>query len=113
MTDASITNQPPSAGDDQATTGPGVAVTINVTANDSDGDGDTLTVTILNPPANGTATVDNGQIIYRPNAGFSGSDSFTYSVSDGKGGNATATVTVTVSGGASTDQRIYLPVVSR
>ncbi len=113
VTDASITNQPPSAGDDQATTGPGVAVTINVTANDSDGDGDTLTVTILNPPANGTATVDNGQIIYTPNAGFSGNDSFTYNVSDGKGGNATATVTVTVSGGASTDQRIYLPVVSR
>jgi len=112
-------NQAPTAVDDVATATPGSTVTITVTSNDSDADGDALSVTILTPPANGTATLvdsgSNGQIVYRPNAGFSGTDSFTYRVSDGKGGNATATVTVTVDGGESgnADQRIYLPVVSR
>ena len=31
---------------------------------------------------------------YAPNSGFSGTDSFTYAVSDGQGGSATATVTI-------------------
>jgi hypothetical protein len=35
-------------------------------------------------------------LTYAPNAGFNGSDSFTYTVSDGNGGTDTATVNVTV-----------------
>ena len=37
-----------------------------------------------------------GICTYTPNAGYSGPDSFTYTVSDGHGGTATATVSVTV-----------------
>lgn len=37
-----------------------------------------------------------GNPIYTPNAGYDGSDSFTYTVSDGRGATATATVAVTV-----------------
>ncbi len=107
-------NQSPLAANDSVNGAPGVAVTIAVLANDSDPDGDALTVTLLTLPANGTATVSGGQIIYTPNAGFSGTDSFTYRVSDGKGGTATATVTVTVSEEASNPmQQIYLPLVNR
>ncbi len=48
-------------------------------------------------PANGTAKVQGQQILYTPNAGFTGSDSFQYtSTSRNPVGSATATVTVTV-----------------
>lgn len=43
-------------------------------------DCDNSTLTISNPPSNGTASVDNGQLVYVSNDGFSGSDSFQYSV---------------------------------
>jgi hypothetical protein len=40
---------------------------------------------------------NNGtNVTYTPGAGYTGSDSFTYTISDGKGGTATATVTITV-----------------
>ncbi len=112
LTAQGSTNQAPTVVNDQTTTLPGTAVTINVTANDSDADGDTLTVTILTQPTNGTATVSNGQIVYTPNAGFTGTDSFTYRVSDGKGGEGTGTVTV-VTSADSLSQSVYLPIVSR
>ena len=49
-------------------------------------------------PANGTAVVnDNGSFTYTPDAGFSGKDSFTYTLTDTDGNtSAPATVTMTV-----------------
>jgi hypothetical protein len=58
-----------------------------------------LTVSHVDTPAHGTATVVNGKIRYTPAAGFIGTDTFSYTVSDGNGDSATATVTVTVSDG--------------
>ncbi|MCL4858349.1 MAG: tandem-95 repeat protein [Caldilineaceae bacterium] len=107
-------NRAPSAANDSATTTAGVAVTIDVLANDSDPDGDGLTIASVTPPANGTAVVDNGRVVYTPNASFVGSDSFTYTITDGKGGSATATVTITVTdqpGGG--DNSLYLPLIQR
>ena len=108
-------NQQPTGSNDSATTTQGVAVAINVLANDSDPDGDRLTVTISGQPRHGTATVNNGQILYTPNAGFVGEDSFTYTLADGRGGVANATVTVTVTDvvGSSSSTTVYLPVVTR
>ncbi|MEZ4866434.1 MAG: Ig-like domain-containing protein [Caldilineaceae bacterium] len=105
-------NQPPTATNDAAVTAPGVAVLIDVLANDSDANGDALSISIDGAPQHGTAVVQNGKVLYTPNAGFSGADSFTYIISDGHGGTATGSVTVTVkgpSGGAT----IYLPLVQR
>ena len=90
-------NQVPKAVNDTATTTTGKAVTIsNVLANDSDPDGDTLTITANTNPTNGTVTRNGADFTYTPKSGFTGMDTFTYTVSDGKGGTATGTVTVTV-----------------
>ncbi|GAA0544346.1 hypothetical protein GCM10010172_27390 [Paractinoplanes ferrugineus] len=59
-----------------------------------------LTVSHVDTPAHGTATVVNGKIRYTPAAGFTGTDTFSYTVSDGNGHTATATVTITVSDSA-------------
>ncbi len=65
--------------------------------NDSDAEGDTLTVIAASAPLNGVAVVTaDGSFSYTPNAGFSGSDSLSYTVDDGHGGSATAVVSLTV-----------------
>jgi Ca2+-binding RTX toxin-like protein len=75
----------------------GGSVGIAVLANDSDADGDPLTVSIVSGPSSGTATVgSNGVVTYTPAAGFLGTATFVYQVSDGRGGTDTATVSVTV-----------------
>lgn len=91
-------NQAPVAANDSAWTAPGTPVTIAVLANDSDPDGDALTITAAGQAQHGQLVINNGQTItYTPTAGYSGSDSFTYQVSDGRGGTASATVTLNVS----------------
>src|SRR5262249_38463228 len=73
--------------------------TIPVLTNDTDPDpGQTLTVTGVSAPTNGVAAVATGgqAVTYQPNPTFFGTDSFTYTVSDGHNGTATPTVTVTV-----------------
>jgi len=62
----------------------------------TDEDGDTLAITAISHAGNGEATLTDGQVTYTPQAGYWGSDSFTYTVSDGVGGTATASVLVTV-----------------
>ena len=89
-------------------------MTIDVLLNDADPNGDALTITIDGPPANGTATVNNGKVVYTPNAGFTGSDSFTYIASDGKDGTAAGAVTITVTGtGQPGANALYLPLIRR
>ena len=89
-------NQAPTAAADQATTNQGVATTIDVTTNDSDPESDPLDVTIDTQPANGMATLNNGQIVYTPNEGFTGQDIFIYSVTDTNGSKTSAAITVSV-----------------
>jgi CshA-type fibril repeat protein len=91
-----ITNPPPVAVNDSASTSEDLPVNIPVLGNDSDPDGDTLTVTTASA-ANGTVVIQpNGTIDYTPDPEFNGTDTITYTISDGNGGTATATVTVTV-----------------
>ena len=95
-------NQIPTAVVDSVTTVEDAAVVGNVldgslsggTA-DSDSDGGTIQVTGNTIPSNGTLTAGvaaNGLFTYTPNTGYTGSDSFEYTISDGQGGTATATV---------------------
>ena len=72
--------------------------TTGITLTGSDGDADTLTYTITSSPAHGTLSGDAPDLTYTPTAGYSGSDSFTFTVYDGQENSTSAgTVTVTVS----------------
>jgi hypothetical protein len=89
-------NDAPTAVADTATTAMNTGVTIPVTANDSDPDGDTLSITSVTQPPTGSVTLRGGNVTYKPERSFVGSETFSYTVSDGNGGTATTTVTVTV-----------------
>lgn len=100
-------NGPPVANPDDITAAPGAAVTFDPRANDTDPDGDLLTVSgIASAPSHGTAVVGPGgtSVTYTPSAGYSGADSFSYTVSDGRGGAANGAVNVTVSAAAPPNQ---------
>ncbi|MGF1578663.1 MAG: Ig-like domain-containing protein [Gemmataceae bacterium] len=93
-------NDPPVAQDDDFTTELNTSLIGNVLTGagaDSDIDGDTLTAALVSDVSNGTLALNSdGRFEYTPNAGFVGSDSFTYAAEDGQGGSATAKVTITV-----------------
>src|SRR6185312_9005613 len=90
-------NNPPIAAPDTATTTAGTPVTIAVLANDSDPDNNPLTITAVSTPVHGNAVINPADktITYTPATGFSGSDSFSYTITDGTTPRSAA-VTVTV-----------------
>ncbi len=89
-------NDNPVANDDAATTLEDAPVTIDVLANDSDADGDIFTISSVTQPAHGAVVNNGGNVTYQPDANYYGTDSFSYTISDGQGGSDTATVAVTV-----------------
>jgi len=111
-------NTAPVADNDGFTVGEDDSLTgQNLFANDSDADGDGLTVVEVNGQAGGVGnqiTLGSGALLkvnadgtfdYDPNGAFddlnsgeTGTDSFSYQVSDGNGGFDTATVTLTIEG---------------
>ena len=94
-------NEPPVAEDDEAVTAVDTAVTVDVLANDSDPDDDPLLITAVTPAPNGTATVLGGALVeYTPDAGFTGTDIFSYTIRDTNGGVSSAQVAVTVGAAA-------------
>ncbi|MEO0934110.1 MAG: Ig-like domain-containing protein, partial [Cyanobacteria bacterium J06641_2] len=98
-------NDIPVAQNDSATTTQETGVSINVLGNDSDVDGDNLTVVSVNSGNNGTTAIVDNQIIYTPQANFTGVDSFSYETSDGNEvTTAQVSVTVTESGSNSSDR---------
>ncbi|MBC6481523.1 MAG: cadherin-like domain-containing protein [Hormoscilla sp. GM7CHS1pb] len=88
----SLENEPPVAADDQAIVGQEAEISIPVLGNDS---GNPLTITETTDPANGSVTISGDQVVYTSDPGFTGTDSFTYSISNGAA-TSSATVTVTV-----------------
>ena len=69
-----------------------------VLGNDYDADGDTLSAIMVTGPSNASAFTLNpdGSFSYTPSANFSGTDSFTYQVSDGTNQSNVATVYIQV-----------------
>lgn len=92
-------NDAPVAVNDATFTNANQSVVIGVLDNDSDPENDPLTVIAVTQGANGSVANNGTQLTYTPNAGFAGSDTFSYTISDGVL-EATADVTVTVNGAA-------------
>ncbi|NET93572.1 Ig-like domain-containing protein, partial [Okeania sp. SIO1H2] len=87
----------PVAENDTASTTANTPITVDVLANDT---GESLNIIVVDnlTTAGNNATINNNQIIYTPSPGFSGTDTFTYEISDGNNNtpNSSATVNVTV-----------------
>ncbi|WP_424969770.1 Ig-like domain-containing protein [Dinoroseobacter sp. S76] len=110
-------NQAPLPADDTARVDEDAPLVLAVLGNDVDPEGDALTITEVDGQAiasNGTVDLASGASVTLNadgtlsyvqngafdglNAGETGSESFTYTVSDGNGGAASATVSITVDG---------------
>jgi hypothetical protein len=90
-------NDVPVAVTDYATTNEDTPITLPVKDNDTDGDGDALTVTAVTQGTKGAVVIDaGGTVTYTPNTNATGSDYFSYTVSDNAGGTAIGTVMMTI-----------------
>ncbi len=99
-------NDTPTANADSFSTNQDTAYSGNLSA--SDADGDALTYSKVADPSHGTVTVTGatGAFIYTPTASYTGSDSFTFTVSDGLATSTAATISIQVNavgGGAWTN----------
>jgi hypothetical protein len=93
-----VTGQGPVASNDSATVVSGSSVSIPVLKNDTDADNAPLTIKQVSNPGHGVAHLDpsTDTIVYAPASGFTGTDTFSYTIADPAGVTSTATVTVTV-----------------
>ena len=102
---ASDQNQPPRPRDISAWAAAGQTTRIPVTLDGIDPDGDSVSLTGLDSsPQQGSATVKSTWIDYTPNQNASGTDSFTYTVTDRQGARASARVRVAISAAPSLNQ---------
>ncbi|GEM_PF-814795 len=94
---------------DQATASPGRPVTIRPLSNDV---GAQLRIVGVSQPRYGQTTFTARNITYTPDTGFTGQDTFTYTVTDGSN-TRVGNVVVDVGGGPSTPQQtLFLPLVT-
>jgi VCBS repeat-containing protein len=87
----------PVAVNDSVSTLQDTPIIINVLENDSDVDDEVLAISNVGNAVNSSIKKNNDNTItYIPNTGFSGNDSFSYTISDSNGETATAIVSVAV-----------------
>ncbi|MBO9555843.1 Ig-like domain-containing protein [Cellulomonas sp.] len=72
------------------------AAVLDVLAGLQDPDGGTLTLVSVTQPAHGTVAIVDGTLVYTPEPGWTGTATFTYTVSDGQGGTTTSTLSLDV-----------------
>ena len=70
---------------------------VEITLVGIDVDGDDLTYSVVAGPAHGILSGDAPVVVYTPNSGYVGADSFTYKVNDGEFDSNVAIVSITVS----------------
>jgi hypothetical protein len=93
----SAVNNPPTAKSQRVTTDIDTSSTITLDATDKDGD--RLTYSIGTTPNHGSLSPfdeDTGSAVYNPNGGYTGSDSFTFTVNDEGSTSNAAEVSITV-----------------
>ncbi|EMR01517.1 Ig-like domain-containing protein [Cesiribacter andamanensis] len=69
---------------------------LNLTLSGSDADGDALSYTITTPPAHGSLSGTAPSLVYTPYADYAGSDTFSFTVSDGELSSLPATIALTI-----------------
>jgi len=96
ITSIRVGNRPPEAFDQLIVTAVGVPVLVHLPA--SDIDEDPLTYSVVDPPVFGTISSDDGDnaVLYSPNDGFEGDDTFTFLAEDLVSQSNEATVTIRV-----------------
>ena len=92
-----VQNNAPSAQADEITVfRNSIGNAIQVLTNDSDAENETIIVVDATDPSHGTVTFDGTTILYTPQEGFIGTDTFEYTIEDESGDRTTAIVTVRV-----------------
>jgi len=91
-----VDNDAPVAQPDSADAVSGTPVVIDVLDNDSDPNGDALELVAVSAASNGTTSLVGDSVRYQSDAGFTGTDTFTYTVRDAGGAEVSGEVTVTV-----------------
>ncbi len=90
----------PAAANDSYSTDQGTTLTVSapgVMTNDSDPQHLAITAALVSSVSHGTLTLAaDGSFVYKPTSSFTGTDSFTYKVSNGSATSDPATVTITV-----------------
>jgi large repetitive protein len=87
--------EPPIANDDSASAREGIEVAVIATANDYDPDGDPISLVSAENGRRGRVSIlDGTTLVYTPDQGFVGEDSFTYTIEDPSSLSDTATVRV-------------------
>ena len=108
-------NNSPNAVPDAYSTSQDTPLVINtpgVLGNDDDPDNDPLTASLVTTSSHGTVNLQaDGGFTYIPDAGYSGSDSFTYRVYDGQAYSGPTTVQLTIT--PVTNGQIFLPLLMR
>lgn len=99
-------NDPPTAVNDTTSTAVDTPVSVDVLSNDFDVDGDTVVISDYDTTSasGGSISLDNmgtgdptdDELVFTPDTGFVGSDTFQYTIEDPDGEEDTATVVVTV-----------------
>ncbi|MCI4661016.1 MAG: Ig-like domain-containing protein [Neomegalonema sp.] len=93
-------NSSPIATDDSFQTDENTQITVSAAellSNDSDPDGDLVPeISRVVSSQHGTAVLSTGDVVFTPDAGFSGTASFVYEITDATGLTSTATASVTV-----------------
>ncbi len=93
-----IGNRAPVSSSQNLSTDEDYSLTISLTASDPDGD-KISSYSITSQPSNGQITSLNsntGDVTYSPNSNFNGSDSFTYTATDGQATSSAGTINITV-----------------
>jgi LPXTG-motif cell wall-anchored protein len=91
-------NTPPTASDQTISTEHDLALAITLLGNDAEGA--SLGYAVASSPAHGTLTGSGASRVYTPDAGYEGTDSFTFTVNDGVSSSSPATVSIAVTANA-------------
>jgi parallel beta-helix repeat protein len=81
---------------------------LTMTLTGSDPDGDAITCSVLAQPIHGSLSGSAPALSYIPEAGYEGSDNFTFKVNDGTGDSTPATITIQVGGAVPPENIIYV-----